>query len=460
VSAAAGSPAVRWTLCVDLGTTSTAAAVAIGDERRLVELDGRASMPSAVLVPPEGDELVVGVAAEAQATMYPDRVERTPKRRVGDPLLLLGGRAIEPADALAALLRHAAAEATSHLGGIPPQGLVLTHPARWGSSRLEVLRGAAQRCGLPEPELVPEPVAAAAHLAFDLVDVGQLLAVYDLGGGTLDVAIVRRTEGGFEVAGPPGGDERLGGEALDDRIVEALRARLDPGIGGQLATSSERTWQQARLQLRRDARAAKEALSSSSRYEWYAGAPLDQVFALTQEELEAVAAQPIRASVDSLLETLRRSGLQPDDLQAAVMVGGSTRTPLVGRMLSTALGGPPTTWGDPKAAVCLGGLLVADTAPRATPSAPQRPQSAPSSRTPDEAPPHSPESAASDAVASEPVESEPVASGPVESEPAAADPEIEREGTHGWSRERIGATIGIGLISLGLVSALLATLVR
>ena len=114
---------------------------------------------------------------------------------------------------------------------IAPARVVLTHPARWGAARLDLLREAGRRAHLPEPVLVPEPLAAAAHLASDLAQPDDLLAVYDLGGGTFDAAVVRRTVSGFEVAGPPGGDETLGGEVLDDRVV-GRSADLAPGRHG------------------------------------------------------------------------------------------------------------------------------------------------------------------------------------------------------------------------------------
>jgi molecular chaperone DnaK (HSP70) len=479
-------------LSIDVGTTATAAAVWMDGEVRQLAFDGRSSMSSAVLVDPDG-RLVVGQRAEELAVQHPERVERTPKRRLGDPVMLLGDHPVRPVDAVAAILRHVVAESGSLTDGAPPDRLVLTHPARWGSTRREILRSSAEIAELPVPVLVAEPVAAAAHLATDLTGDGDLLGVYDLGGGTLDTAIVRRTDRGFEVAGPPGGDDSMGGEAFDDMIVAELMARLEPSAREQVTSSPDRAWQQARLQLRADGRAAKEALSSSSMYRWYAGEPLDIEMQVSQSELEELLVEPIRRTVESMLDTIRRSGLSPDQLATVVMVGGSARSPLVGRLLAQAVGRPPTTWGDPKAAVCLGALTVARSEADPTPSVPVRepaqtveptplPEPSGESSAPEDGPwsgdpggldlpavsqPHVEPTPEVTSVASSGQET-PVDSWPgqpaelTDAAEATAPVDDGGAGVSGpaWTRGRIGATVAAGLVALGVVSGVLAFLLR
>jgi len=354
-----GEPSDEVVLSVDIGTTNTAAAILVEGERQLLSFDGRSSMPSTVLVRDDG-ELVVGVAAESRAATAPDRVERCPKRRIGDPVMLLGDRAVAPAEALSAILGAVAVVAAGSVGSARIDRLVLTHPARWGVARLNLLREAARESGLPSPVLVSEPVAAAAHLADDLTAEGDLLAVYDLGGGTFDTAIVRRTAAGFEVAGPPGGDELMGGETFDDVLVLDVRRRLPPELSEPLERSGEAAWNRARHQLRSNVRAAKEALSGSSLYRWYEAPPIDCELQLSQGEVETLLRSPIESTVDDLRSTIQRSGLRLSDMRTVVMAGGGARVPLVGRLLAEAVGAPPATWGDPKAAVCLGALLIAE----------------------------------------------------------------------------------------------------
>jgi molecular chaperone DnaK (HSP70) len=190
-------------LSVDLGTSNTVAVLAAhGRPPRVVEVDGSATMPSALFLADDGN-LVVGRDAERRARLDPARFEPNPKRRVDEGTLLLGDRVVPVTDAFAAVLRRVADETSRQLGGGKPDEVRLTHPAQWGPARRNVLLASARLAGLgPGLVLVPEPVAAAAHFASfpgQTLAPGQALAVYDLGAGTFDVAIVGATQNGFVV---------------------------------------------------------------------------------------------------------------------------------------------------------------------------------------------------------------------------------------------------------------------
>ncbi|HEX7168701.1 MAG TPA: Hsp70 family protein, partial [Acidimicrobiales bacterium] len=171
-----------WILGIDFGTTTTTAATANG-RLDVVTIDGSPRVPSTVVVDDDG-ALFAGVAAEREATVAPERAERTPKRRLGDRLILLGDHAIAPVDAVAAVLRFVVDEATRRHGGEPPSEVRLTHPVTWAQARLDLLRDAAARAGLPSVELIAEPIAAATQLSDGRIADGEHVAVYDLGGGT------------------------------------------------------------------------------------------------------------------------------------------------------------------------------------------------------------------------------------------------------------------------------------
>lgn len=355
-----GNEDMGWTLAVDFGTTATAAAVHDGDTE-LLEIDGLSRLPSLVLLAADG-EFVVGTAAGRQAASAPDRVERTPKRRLGDPVVVLGEEAVQPPALVAAVLRHIAAEAIRRQGGTRPDQVVLTHPVSWAGARLAALREAARLADLGDVTLLSEPVAAALHLGDDRIGVGDHVAVYDLGGGTFDAAVLRRTPTGFEPVGIPGGDDQLGGEDFDQLLYEEVGARIaeqDADAWRQLRTSDERAWLRANLALRDEVRAAKEALSSSPEYTIYVGAPADLEVTVTRERLEELLREPLDRTVDELVATVERAGLTMGDLAAIHLVGGSSRIPLVTRLLSERTGLVPTTWGDPKAAVALGAAAKA-----------------------------------------------------------------------------------------------------
>ena len=196
-----------------------------------LEVDGSRRIPSAVLLDRDG-KLVAGEQAMRGGALDPDRIERTPKRAVGRPFILLGGQRVVVSDALAALLELVAGEATRQAGGLPPSSLVVTHPARWGTNRRANLSEAARRAGLPAPTLVPEPVAAAWRY-LNARPTGTTVAVYDLGGGTFDTAVVRAESGGPVVLGEPGGEDDLGGETFDHALFRLVLDHLEdrePGI--------------------------------------------------------------------------------------------------------------------------------------------------------------------------------------------------------------------------------------
>jgi actin-like ATPase involved in cell morphogenesis len=355
-----------WTLAIDFGTTSSSAAVANGG-LELVEVAGAPRVPSAVLADRDGS-LVAGDIAVRQGAGAPDRVERTPKRRIGDRVVVLGDQQLAPADLAAAVLRLLADEAIRRQGGEAPSEVRLTHPASWAGTRLGVLRDAASRAGLGEVSFVPEPVAAALHYADEQLAVGALVAVYDLGGGTFDTAVLRRTEEGFEVVGPPGGSDRLGGEDFDERLYQHVGAALaaqDGDAWEHLRYSEERPWVRANAALRAEVRAAKEALSSTADYTIYVPAPVDAEVRVTREELERLIAGDLERTVDELCATVDRAGVTLDDLAAVYLVGGSSRIPLITRLLADRLGRMPVTWGDPKAVVVLGAAAAGAGAVRA-----------------------------------------------------------------------------------------------
>lgn len=346
----------EWILAIDYGTTYSSGVIAAEGRVEPVELDGSTRMPSMVLLSESG-ELVTGLAAERQLVLTPDRVERAPKRRLGDPVILLAEQPVRPVDAVAAVLRRIGTEALRLRGDVPPVEVRLTYPARWGERRLEVLREAARRAGLGEVVLIPEPVAAAVYFADHLQPQGSFVAVYDLGGGTFDTAVLRRVADGFEVVGAPGGDERLGGEDFDERLYQHLGARIaeiDGDAWEQLRFADERPWRRANQEFRSEVRRAKEALSLNSDYTVYVGAPADLELRVTRDEFEALISADVAKSVDELMSTIARAGVSRNQVASVYLAGGSSRIPLVSRQVGSRLGMVPETFGDPKLITAIG----------------------------------------------------------------------------------------------------------
>ncbi len=345
-----------WTLGIDFGTTFTVGAIGQEGSRRTIDIesDGSSRMPSAVLLDEAGD-LVVGQSAVHQAPFYPDRFEATPKRSVGEGTLLLGDRLVTVTEAIAAVIGRVESEARRVAGGSSPSRTVLTHPADWGSARLDVLRGAASAAEIAGIELVPEPVAAAFCMGGSTLQPGDHVAVYDFGGGTFDVAILRRTKDGFEVVGPPGGRDPLGGEDIDNTIIDFLSSAP---IGEnpdwpKIVDPPDLQWRRYAANLRAEVRKAKEGLSGQKIWQlWVQG--LEQEVQLEAETLNRLIAEDIAATVNILLETVRAAGLETDDLAGIFLVGGSSRIPLVATEVWKRTEVKPIVEGDPKTVVALG----------------------------------------------------------------------------------------------------------
>src|SRR5664279_1909412 len=194
----------QWILAIDFGTTATAAAIAIpatGDVQ-IVHIDGQDQMPSMVFYRARqsgsSGELLVGRAAYNFWPSAPACLERTPKRRIGFDHLRLGEAEVSTTDAIAKVLREVLDAAVRQCGGVSPSEVYLTHPARWvsGDPELAQLSEAGSKAGLATPKFMSEPEAAAVFFASSQLNVGECVAVYDFGGGTLDTAVLKRTQDG------------------------------------------------------------------------------------------------------------------------------------------------------------------------------------------------------------------------------------------------------------------------
>ena len=346
-------------LSVDLGTSNTVAVLAAhGRPPRVVEVDGSATMPSALFAAEEGN-LVVGRDAERRARLDPARFEPNPKRRVDEGTLLLGDKVVPVTDAFAAVLGRVADETSRQLGGAKPDEVRLTHPAQWGPARRNVLLAAARLAGLgPSLVLVPEPVAAAAHFASfpgQTLAPGQAIAVYDLGAGTFDVAIVGASQNGFSVLAEAGLPD-LGGADVDQALLEHVGRQVshrEPGRWQSMLRPESTADRRARRAIAEDVKAAKEALSRHPQTEVPLPEPFPDVL-VTRVELEALIRPSLLRSVELLAGTIRATGLSPDRLAGIYLVGGSSRIPLVATLIAEQLRVVPSSLDQPETAVALG----------------------------------------------------------------------------------------------------------
>ncbi len=345
-------------LAIDFGTTFTSAALLRDGRAQLLDLDDGPRMPSSVFHTRNG--LVAGRIADNQAVLDPASYEPTPKRRVGHGTVLLGEARYRDADLVAAVLGHVTIEARRHLGGGFADDVRLTHPAAWGRTRRNVLIDAAHTAGIEHVHLVPEPVAAAVHYASRTPTTTEIttLAIYDLGGGTFDTAIVAHRPDGYHLIGPPGGIDLLGGIDFDHRLIDHLGTTRFAGSPqwAKLIDPPDTAWHRHRRALLVAARDTKEALSRFTTHTMFIPG-LDADVLVTRDEFSALIAADIDATVAHLTTTISAAGLTPQDLTAIYLVGGSSRIPLVADTVWQRTGVRPTTLEDPKAVVALGATL-------------------------------------------------------------------------------------------------------
>lgn len=356
-------------LGIDFGTSHTVAMLRRPDGRvEPLMFDSSPLLPSSVAAPSDGP-LLVGRDAVDSARTDPSSFEPNPKRRVDDGSVLLGVREVPVVDLFGAVLDRVRRECVKVIGAVP-RAVSLTYPAAWGPTRRLVLLEAARRAGLPEPRMVPEPVAAATYFVRQLqheVPVGGAVVVHDFGGGTFDASVVRRGPVGFEVLSVDGLTD-LGGVDVDEAIIAYLRSQVDaPELWRRLLTPTNpadlRHWRS----FREDVQRVKERLSRQSSADLYVPI-VDKEVHLTREELERLTAPMLARAVRVVEAVIQTSRLPRQAFAGLFLVGGSSRMPLVSTMLHRALGTAPTVIDQIEQVVAHGALLAA--APEPAPATP------------------------------------------------------------------------------------------
>jgi actin-like ATPase involved in cell morphogenesis len=349
-----------YALGVDLGTTYSAAAVARGDVVEVCTLGTTAPQVPSVVVLRDDGEILTGEAAERRAVGEPTRTAREFKRRLGDPVPVIVGTTPYGAEALMAHLLRSIVEQVTEREGSAPDVVVLTHPANYSEYKTGLLREAARLAALDLDRvlLVTEPAAAAISYARQQrVEVGEVVAVYDFGGGTFDAAVVRKTEAGFEPIGTPEGMERLGGIDID----QAVLAHVDGSLGGLVSAAdpSDPQVRAGQARLRDECRRAKEALSTDTDTSIPVSLPGVQTeVRLTRDELENMVRPRIAETAQALERAIRSSGVELTDVSRVLLVGGSSRIPAVAQLVRERTGVPVAVDAHPKFAIATGAALL------------------------------------------------------------------------------------------------------
>lgn len=344
---------------IDLGTTNSAVAVLEGGEPEIIaNAEGSRLTPSIVAFTKEG-ERIVGQVAKRQSITNPARTILSIKREMGTNFKVdIDHKTHTPQEIAAMILQKLKADAESYLGE-KVEKAVITVPAYFTDSQRQATKDAGKIAGLEVLRIINEPTAAALAYGLDKGEAHTIL-VFDLGGGTFDVSILELGEGVFEVKAT-NGNNRLGGDDIDEKVMEFLVAEFKKETGVDLSKDKI-----AVQRLKDAAEKAKIELSSvtSSNINLpfitaTSDGPKHLDITLSRAKFEDIISDLIEKTAGPVRQALSDSGLDSKDIDRVILVGGSTRIPLVQKLLKDILGKEPHKGVNPDEVVAMGAAIQA-----------------------------------------------------------------------------------------------------
>ncbi len=344
---------------IDLGTTNSEIAAFVDDNVQIIGCGEIKMLPSCVGLSQAG-ELLIGVPARNQQLLYPERTLRSIKRKMGSgETVRLGDRTFTPPEISALLLRELTQWAQWKLD-FAVEKAVISVPAYFSDAQRNATREAGKLAGLEVVRILNEPTAASLAYGYGS-DENRTVMIYDLGGGTFDVSIVTIENNVTEVLASHG-NNRLGGDDFDqlmvDRLVNEFRERHGVDLKDNHRMALSRLWWTAeeakkKLSFEPFVKIREEALVDIG------GKPLHLETEISREEYEEMIGPLVESTLDSVSKAMDNAGKKPDDLDAILLVGGSTRIPYVSRLLEERAGITPQHDIHPDLCVALGAGVLA-----------------------------------------------------------------------------------------------------
>ena len=342
---------------IDLGTTNSCIAFMDGNDATVItNSEGERITPSVVGFSKTGERLV-GRVAKRQAVTNPDRTILSIKRHMGTKYRVkIDHKEYSPPEISAMILQKMKADAEAYLGE-PVTQAVITVPAYFTDAQRQATKDAGKIAGLEVLRIINEPTAAS--LAYGLDKEGsQIILVFDLGGGTFDVSILEIGEGVFEVKATSG-NNRLGGDDFDDRIIEYLVNEFKKSTGVDLKADK-----MSKQRLKEAAEKAKHELSTLTSTDINipfitatSEGPLHLDQTLTRAKFDELTADLVEKTMGPTRQALKDAGLKPEQIDRVILVGGSTRMPSVQRAIKNYLGKEPYKGINPDEVVAIGAAI-------------------------------------------------------------------------------------------------------
>lgn len=341
---------------IDLGTTNSCVAVMEGGEPVIIpNPEGNRTTPSVVSF--KDGERQVGEVAKRQAITNPNTIQSIKRYMGTDHKVEIEGKQYTPQEISAIILQHLKSYAEDYIGE-KVERAVITVPAYFNDAQRQATKDAGIIAGLKVERIINEPTAAALAYGIDKEDIDQTILVYDLGGGTFDVSILDIGDGTFEVIATAG-DNKLGGDDFDEKIIEYMVAEFRKENGIDLSQDK-----MALQRLKDAAEKAKKDLSGVTQTQislpfitaGEAG-PLHLEMTLTRAKFNELTADLVERTMHPVRQALSDAGLTANDIDKVILVGGSTRIPAVQEAIAREIGKEPSKGVNPDEVVALGAAI-------------------------------------------------------------------------------------------------------
>lgn len=341
---------------IDLGTTNSCVCVyESGEAKVIANAEGGRTTPSVVAF--KNGEMLVGTKAKHQAVINPETISSI-KRLIGtNEKVKANGKSYSPEEVSAMILGDLKKTAEAYLGETVTEA-VITVPAYFNDAQRQATKNAGKIAGLDVKRIINEPTAAALAYGLDKQDKNERILVYDLGGGTFDVSILELGDGVFEVLSTSG-NNRLGGDDFDNKLVDYIIAEIDSQEGVNLKDDK-----MAMQRIKEAAEQAKKDLSNMTTTQvslpfiaQVNGAPINFEMEITRAKFEDLTKDLVDSTLEPVRKAMKDAGLSKNDIDKVLLVGGSTRIPRVQELIKNELGKEPSKGVNPDEVVAMGAAI-------------------------------------------------------------------------------------------------------